>query len=74
MRRLVRRVHPWWRASARTATVAAAALRRMLGARDHAEYVARLRVRHPEQVPLSADAFDRDVLARRYERPGSRCC
>lgn len=55
---------------ARAATV----IRRVIGAPDYDRYVTHVRTRHPRATPLSREAFVRDVLARRYERPGSRCC
>jgi uncharacterized short protein YbdD (DUF466 family) len=51
-----------------------ALLRRIIGAPDYDAYLAHLATHHPGMEPLSRDAFARDVLARRYERPGSRCC
>jgi uncharacterized short protein YbdD (DUF466 family) len=53
---------------------AAWVIRRVIGAPDYDAYVAHVRRMHPGTVPLSREAFARDVLARRYERPGSRCC
>jgi uncharacterized short protein YbdD (DUF466 family) len=53
---------------------AAWVVRRVLGAPDYERYVAHVRRVHPGMEPLTRDAFARDVLARRYERPGSRCC
>jgi len=55
-------------------TRAACAIRRVIGAPDYAAYVAHVRHAHPGATPLTRDAFLRDVLTRRYERPGSRCC
>ena len=49
-------------------------LRRIIGAPDYECYLAHLAAHHPEVTPLSRDAFARDALARRYDRPGSRCC
>lgn len=49
-------------------------LRRIIGAPDYECYVAHLTARHPEVTPLSREAFARDALSRRYDRPGSRCC
>jgi uncharacterized short protein YbdD (DUF466 family) len=49
-------------------------VRRVIGAPDYERYVAHVRRAHPGATPLSREAFARDVLARRYERPGSRCC
>jgi uncharacterized short protein YbdD (DUF466 family) len=53
---------------------AAVVVRRIIGAPDYERYLAHVARRHPDCVPLSADAFARDALARRYDRPGSRCC
>jgi uncharacterized short protein YbdD (DUF466 family) len=52
----------------------ASALRRVLGAPDYEGYLAHMRARHPGREPLSREEFARDALARRYDRPGSRCC
>ena len=49
-------------------------IRRVIGAPDYDKYLAHVRQRHPEQVPLTQEAFARDVLTRRYETPGNRCC
>jgi uncharacterized short protein YbdD (DUF466 family) len=51
-----------------------ALLRRIIGAPDYERYLAHVAARHPETTPLSREAFARDALARRYDRPGSRCC
>ncbi len=53
---------------------AAWAVRRVIGAPDYERYVAHVRAAHPETPPLTREAFARDALARRYDRPGSRCC
>ncbi|HEY2066609.1 MAG TPA: YbdD/YjiX family protein [Gemmatimonadaceae bacterium] len=52
----------------------AAVLRRVLGAPDYERYLEHVRRRHPGLTPLSREAYLRDALARRYDRPGSRCC
>ncbi len=49
-------------------------MRRVVGAPDYDAYIAHATRRHPGLVPLSREAFARDALARRYDRPGSRCC
>jgi uncharacterized short protein YbdD (DUF466 family) len=49
-------------------------LHAILGVPDHARYVAHMRARHPDCPVLDARAFERERLAARYERPGSRCC
>jgi uncharacterized short protein YbdD (DUF466 family) len=53
---------------------AAAVLRRVLGAPDYERYLEHVRLCHPGLRPLSREAYLHDALARRYERPGSRCC
>ena len=52
----------------------ASELRSVIGAPDYERYRAHVERRHPGCVPLSRDEFSRDALARRYDRPGSRCC
>ena len=52
----------------------ASLIRRIIGAPDYECYLAHVAARHPGETPLSREAFARDVLARRYDRPGSRCC
>ena len=52
----------------------AAAIRRVIGAPDYERYVAHVRQARPGIAPLSREQFARDALARRYDRPGSRCC
>ena len=49
-------------------------LRRLIGAPDYESYLAHVAAHHPDVMPLSREAFARDALARRYDRPGSRCC
>jgi uncharacterized short protein YbdD (DUF466 family) len=49
-------------------------IRRIIGAPDYERYLAHVSLRHPGITPLSRDEFARDALARRYDRPGSRCC
>jgi uncharacterized short protein YbdD (DUF466 family) len=49
-------------------------VRRIIGVPDHQRYLEHMRLHHPDAAPLDSVAFARDVLARRYERPGSRCC
>jgi uncharacterized short protein YbdD (DUF466 family) len=50
------------------------AVLRIIGAPDYDRYVAHMRERHPGEPVLSRDAFTRERLAARYERPGARCC
>ena len=49
-------------------------IRRIIGAPDYERYLAHVATRHAGTTPLSREAFARDALARRYDRPGSRCC
>ena len=53
---------------------AASVLRRVIGAPDYERYLAHVARCHPGTPVLSRDEFARDALARRYDRPGSRCC
>lgn len=53
---------------------AAAVIRRIVGVPDYAGYVAHLRACHPEQEPMSREAFERSRLEDKYSRPGQRCC
>lgn len=50
------------------------ALRRIVGAPDYASYLAHMRRHHPGVQPLARADFERQRLAARYERPGTRCC
>lgn len=50
------------------------AVLRIIGAPDYERYVAHMRGAHPDEPVLSRDAFMRERLAARYERPGARCC
>jgi uncharacterized short protein YbdD (DUF466 family) len=52
----------------------ASVIRRVIGAPDYERYLVHVKQLHPGQAPLTRDAFARDALARRYDRPGSRCC
>lgn len=58
----------------RVAEQARLVCRRVLGAPDYEAYLAHLAVSHPDQVPLSEDAFVRERLDARFSRPGARCC
>ncbi|MEO8621516.1 MAG: YbdD/YjiX family protein [bacterium] len=53
---------------------AARVVRRIIGAPDYELYLVHQRQCHPDLAPLTKPEFARDVLARRYEKPGSRCC
>jgi len=49
-------------------------VRRIIGVPDYDVYVAHQQACHPGDEPITREAFAQDALARRYERPGSRCC
>ncbi|MEO8563154.1 MAG: YbdD/YjiX family protein [bacterium] len=68
---MLRLALPRLRARARRVAVV---VRRIIGAPDYECYLAHVTCRHPGTTPLSPEAFARDALARRYDRPGSRCC
>jgi uncharacterized short protein YbdD (DUF466 family) len=53
---------------------AAWVIRRVLGAPDYERYLAHLRHAHPGTAPLSREAFLREAMARKFEKPGGRCC
>lgn len=52
----------------------AAVVRRIIGAPDYDIYVAHVTTCSAGAAPMSREEFARDALARRYNRPGSRCC
>jgi uncharacterized short protein YbdD (DUF466 family) len=52
----------------------AQAVRTAVGAPDYERYLRHMRARHPGAEPLTREAFARERLAARYDRPGSRCC
>lgn len=49
-------------------------LRRIMGAPDYERYLQHMRAAHPDRTPLTREAFARERLQARYERPGARCC
>ena len=49
-------------------------VRRVIGVPDYDVYLAHQNACHPDVEPITREAFAKDALARRYERPGSRCC
>lgn len=65
--RLVNRLHAMWRALARGARLA-------IGIPDYEAYIAHARVNHPDQTPMSREAFFAERLQARYGRGRSRCC
>jgi uncharacterized short protein YbdD (DUF466 family) len=55
-------------------TRAAWVIRRVLGAPDYERYLAHVQHAHPGITPLSRETFLREAMARKFEKPGSRCC
>ena len=55
-------------------TRAAAVVRRIIGVPDYDTYLAHMRDRHPDMVPLSRDRFIATQMQSRFEKPGARCC
>jgi uncharacterized short protein YbdD (DUF466 family) len=49
-------------------------IRQIIGAPNYDAYIAHVREHHPDQTPLTEDAFRRERLNARYSKPGSRCC
>lgn len=56
-----------WRYAARLARAA-------IGLPDYDTYVAHVRARHPDAVPMDREAFFHERLQARYGRGRSRCC
>jgi len=53
---------------------AARVLRAIIGVPDYERYVEHCRLHHADALPMTRDEFARDVLERKYSRPGTRCC
>jgi uncharacterized short protein YbdD (DUF466 family) len=49
-------------------------VRRIIGVPDYERYLAHQRAHHPGVAPMTPQEFERQRLADRYSRPGSRCC
>ena len=49
-------------------------IKQIIGVPDYERYAAHQREAHPGCQPLSRDAFMRERLEARYNRPGSKCC
>ena len=49
-------------------------IKTIIGVPDYERYVAHQREAHPGCEPLSREAFMRERLEARYNRPGSKCC
>lgn len=60
-----------WRAKLRRV---AALVRRIVGVPDYDAYLSHMQRHHPECTPMDARTFERERLADKYSRPGSRCC
>jgi uncharacterized short protein YbdD (DUF466 family) len=52
----------------------AALVRRIVGVPDYDAYLSHMQRHHPECAPMDARTFERERLADKYSRPGSRCC
>lgn len=61
------RLRAWWDYAARMARAA-------VGLPDYDTYVAHVRVRHPDAVPMDREAFFRERMQARYGKGRSRCC
>lgn len=64
----------WMARARRRAAAVGRVLRTVLGAPDYDRYLAHVRERHPDQVPLSRAEFVQRRLRDRYDKPGARCC
>jgi uncharacterized short protein YbdD (DUF466 family) len=51
-----------------------AVVRRIVGVPDYDAYLSHMQRHHPTCTPLDARTFERERLADKYTRPGSRCC
>ena len=49
-------------------------LRAILGVPDYERYVEHCRMHHAGALPMTRDEFARDVMERKFSRPGTRCC
>ena len=56
-----------WRGATQAARLA-------IGLPDYDAYVAHVRERHPDAVPMTREAFAIDRMQARYGRGRSRCC
>ena len=52
----------------------AQSFRLMVGVPDYGSYVAHMKATHPDQEPMSYEAFFRERQAARYGMGGGRCC
>lgn len=51
-----------------------AIVRRIIGVPDYETYLEHMRHNYPECTPLDPITFERERMADRYTRPGTRCC
>ncbi len=51
-----------------------AVVRRIIGVPDYQVYVSHMQRHHPTCTPMDERTFERERLADKYSRPGSRCC
>ncbi len=51
-----------------------AIVRRIVGVPDYQAYLSHMERHHPGCTPVDARTFERERLADKYSRPGSRCC
>jgi uncharacterized short protein YbdD (DUF466 family) len=49
-------------------------LRAVIGVPDYDRYLEHCRVHHPGRVPMTRDEFAIDLMERKYNKPGTRCC
>lgn len=49
-------------------------VRRIIGVPDYEGYVKHVCEHHPGATPLTRKEFERERMAAKYTRPGSRCC
>jgi len=64
----------WVGREARRLAAVGRALRAIVGVPDYERYLAHMRERHPDEVPLPRAEFLRRRMEERYNKPGSRCC
>lgn len=49
-------------------------VRRIVGVPDYDTYLAHMQRKYPDCTPMDARTFERERMAEKYKRPGSRCC
>jgi uncharacterized short protein YbdD (DUF466 family) len=49
-------------------------LRRIIGVPDYDTYLEHMQRRYPDCTPMDARTFERERLAEKYRRGGTRCC